>query len=101
MEFKWKTLNDLIQASTPKDTDLLMVHDGTNLKKTTLQKIKEFIINGLAQKSYVDTQDTAISSRVTENTNNVTKLRSDVDTLLPLGLKVENGVVMDYWIEED
>ena len=39
MEFKWKTLNDLIQASTPKDADLLMVHDGTNLKKITLQKI--------------------------------------------------------------
>ena len=100
MEFKWKTLNDLIQASTPKDADLLMVHDGTNLKKITLQKIKEFITNGLAQKSYVDSQDTAISSRVTENTNNVTKLRSDVDTLLPLGLKVENGVVMDYWMED-
>ena len=46
MEFKWKTLNDLIQASTPKDADLLMVHDGTNLKKITLQKIREFITNG-------------------------------------------------------
>lgn len=99
MEFKWKTLNDLIQASTPKDTDLFMVHDGTNLKKTTLQKIKEFIINGLAQKSYVDTQDTAISSRVTTNTNNVSTLRSDVNALLSLGLKVENGEVMDYWEE--
>lgn len=100
MEFKWKTLNDLIQASTPKDTDLFMVHDGTNLKKTTLQKIKEFIINGLAQKSYVDTQDTAISSRVTTNTNNVSTLRSDVNALLSLGLKVENGEVMDYWMED-
>lgn len=100
MEFKWKTLNDLIQASTPKDTDLFMVHDGTNLKKTTLQKIKEFIINGLAQKSYVDTQDTAISSRVTTNTNNVSALRSDVNALLSLGLKVENGEVMDYWMED-
>ena len=100
MGFKWKTLNDLIQASTPKDADLLMVHDGTNLKKITLQKIREFITNGLALKTYVDSQDTAISSRVTENTNNVTKLRSDVDTLLPLGLKVENGEVMDYWMED-
>ena len=100
MEFKWKTLNDLIQASTPKDADLLMVHDGTNLKKTTLQKIKEFIINGLAQKSYVDSQDTAISSRVTTNTNNVSALRSDVNALLSLGLKVENGEVMDYWMED-
>lgn len=100
MEFKWKTLNDLTQASTPKDADLLMVHDGTNLKKTTLQKIKEFIINGLAQKSYVDTQDTAISSRVTTNTNNVSALRSDVNALLSLGLKVENGEVMDYWMED-
>ena len=86
MEFKWKTLNDLIQASTPKDADLLMVHDGTNLKKITLQKIKEFITNGLAQKSYVDSQDTAISSRVTTNTNNVSALRSDVNALLSLGL---------------
>ena len=100
MEFKWKTLNDLIQASTPKDADLLMVHDGTNLKKITLQKIKEFIINGLAQKSYVDSQDTAISSRVTTNTNNVSALRSDVNALLSLGLKVENGEVMDYWMED-
>ena len=99
MEFKWKTLNDLIQASTPKDADLLMVHDGTNLKKITLQKIREFITNGLALKTYVDSQDTAISSRVTTNTNNVSALRSDVDTLLPLGLKVENGVVTDYWEE--
>ena len=99
MEFKWKTLNDLIQASTPKDADLLMVHDGTNLKKITLQKIKEFITNGLAQKSYVDSQDTAISSRVTTNTNNVSALRSDVNALLSLGLKVENGEVMDYWEE--
>ena len=96
MEFKWKTLNDLIQASTPKDADLLMVHDGTNLKKITLQKIREFITNGLAQKSYVDSQDTAISSRVTTNTNNVSALRSDVNALLSLGLKVENGEVMDY-----
>ena len=100
MEFKWKTLNDLIQASTPKDADLLMVHDGTNLKKITLQKIKEFITNGLAQKSYVDSQDTAISSRVTTNTNNVSTLRSDVNALLSLGLKVENGEVMDYWMED-
>ena len=100
MEFKWKTLNDLIQASTPKDADLLMVHDGTNLKKITLQKIKEFITNGLAQKSYVDSQDTAISSRVTTNTNNVSALRSDVNALLSLGLKVENGEVMDYWMED-
>ena len=99
MEFKWKTLNDLIQASTPKDTDLLMVHDGTNLKKITLQKIKEFITNGLALKTYVDSQDTAISSRVTTNTNNVSALRSDVNALLSLGLKVENGEVMDYWEE--
>lgn len=99
MEFKWKTLNDLIQASTPKDTDLLMVHDGTNLKKTTLQKIREFITNGLALKTYVDSQDTAISSRVTTNTNNVSTLRSDVNALLSLGLKVENGEVMDYWEE--
>ena len=100
MEFKWKTLNDLIQASTPKDADLLMVHDGTNLKKITLQKIREFITNGLAQKSYVDSQDTAISSRVTTNTNNVSALRSDVNALLSLGLKVENGEVMDYWMED-
>ena len=100
MEFKWKTLNDLIQASTPKDADLLMVHDGTNLKKITLQKIKEFITNGLAQKSYVDSQDTAISSRVTTNTNNVSALRSDVNALLSLGLKIENGEVMDYWMED-
>ena len=100
MEFKWKTLNDLIQASTPKDADLLMVHDGTNLKKITLQKIKEFITNGLAQKSYVDSQDTAISSRVTTNTNNVSALRSDVNVLLSLGLKIENGEVMDYWMED-
>lgn len=99
MEFKWKTLNDLIQASTPKDADLLMVHDGTNLKKITLQKIREFITNGLALKTYVDSQDTAISSRVTTNTNNVSTLRSDVNALLSLGLKVENGVVMDYWEE--
>ena len=99
MEFKWKTLNDLIQASTPKDADLLMVHDGTNLKKITLQKIREFITNGLALKTYVDSQDTAISSRVTTNTNNVSALRSDVDALLSLGLKVENGEVMDYWME--
>ena len=100
MEFKWKTLNDLTQAGTPKDTDVFMVHDGTNLKKTTLQKIKEFITNGLAQKSYVDSQDTAISSRVTTNTNNVSALRSDVNALLSLGLKVENGEVMDYWMED-
>ena len=100
MEFKWKTLNDLIQASTPKDADLLMVHDGTNLKKITLQKIKEFITNGLALKAYVDSQDTAISSRVTTNTNNVSTLRSDVNALLSLGLKVENGEVMDYWMED-
>lgn len=100
MEFKWKTLNDLIQASTPKDADLLMVHDGTNLKKITLQKIKEFITNGLALKTYVDSQDTAISSRVTTNTNNVSALRSDVNALLSLGLKVENGEVMDYWMED-
>lgn len=100
MEFKWKTLNDLIQASTPKDTDLFMVHDGTNLKKITLQKIREFITNGLALKTYVDSQDTAISSRVTTNTNNVSALRSDVDALLSLGLKVENGEVMDYWMED-
>lgn len=100
MEFKWKTLNDLIQASTPKDADLLMVHDGTNLKKITLQKIREFITNGLALKTYVDSQDTAISSRVTTNTNNVSTLRSDVDALLSLGLKVENGEVMDYWMED-
>ena len=100
MEFKWKTLNDLIQASTPKDADLLMVHDGTNLKKITLQKIKEFITNGLALKTYVDSQDTAISSRVTTNTNNVSTLRSDVNALLSLGLKVENGEVMDYWMED-
>ena len=100
MEFKWKTLNDLIQASTPKDADLLMVHDGTNLKKITLQKIREFITNGLALKTYVDSQDTAISSRVTKNTNNVSALRSDVDALLSLGLKVENGEVMDYWMED-
>lgn len=100
MEFKWKTLNDLIQASTPKDADLLMVHDGTNLKKITLQKIREFITNGLALKTYVDSQDTAISSRVTTNTNNVSALRSDVDALLSLGLKVENGEVMDYWMED-
>ena len=100
MEFKWKTLNDLIQASTPKDADLLMVHDGTNLKKITLQKIREFITNGLAQKSYVDSQDTAISSRVTTNTNNVSALRSDVNALLSLGLKIENGEVMDYWMED-
>ena len=99
MEFKWKTLNDLIQASTPKDADLLMVHDGTNLKKITLQKIREFITNGLALKTYVDSQDTAISSRVTTNTNNVSALRSDVNALLSLGLKVENGVVTDYWEE--
>lgn len=100
MEFKWKTLNDLIQASTPKDADLLMVHDGTNLKKITLQKIGEFITNGLALKTYVDSQDTAISSRVTTNTNNVSTLRSDVNALLSLGLKVENGEVMDYWMED-
>lgn len=100
MEFKWKTLNDLIQASTPKDADLLMVHDGTNLKKITLQKIREFITNGLALKTYVDSQDTAISSRVTTNTNNVSTLRSDVNALLSLGLKVENGEVMDYWMED-
>ena len=100
MEFKWKTLNDLIQASTPKDTDLLMVHDGTNLKKTTLQKIKEVSTNGLAQESYVDSQDTAISSRVTTSTNNVSALRSDVNALLSLGLKVENSEVMDYWMED-
>lgn len=100
MEFKWKTLNDLIQASTPKDADLLMVHDGTNLKKITLQKIREFITNGLALKTYVDSQDTAISSRVTTNTNNVSALRSDVNALLSLGLKVENGEVMDYWMED-
>ena len=100
MEFKWKTLNDLIQASTPKDADLLMVHDGTNLKKITLQKIREFITNGLALKTYVDSQDTAISSRVTTNSNNVSALRSDVDALLSLGLKVENGEVMDYWMED-
>ena len=100
MVFKWKTLNDLIQASTPKDADLLMVHDGTNLKKITLQKIREFITNGLALKTYVDSQDTAISSRVTTNTNNVSALRSDVDALLSLGLKVENGEVMDYWMED-
>ena len=100
MEFKWKTLNDLIQASTPKDADLLMVHDGTNLKKITLQKIKEFITNGLALKTYVDSQDTAISSRVATNTNNVSALRSDVNALLSLGLKVENGEVMDYWMED-
>ena len=100
MEFKWNTLDDLVWASRPQDTDLFMVHDGTNLKKTTLQKIKEFIINGLAQKSYVDTQDTAISSRVTTNTNNVSTLRSDVNALLSLGLKVENGEVMDYWMED-
>lgn len=100
MEFKWKTLNDLIQASTPKDADLLMVHDGTNLKKITLQKIKEFITNGLALKTYVDSQDTAISSRVTTNTNNVSALRSDVNALLSLGLKIENGEVMDYWMED-
>ena len=100
MEFKWKTLNDWIQASTPKDADLLMVHDGTNLKKITLQKIREFITNGLALKTYVDSQDTAISSRVTTNTNNVSALRSDVDALLSLGLKVENGEVMDYWMED-
>lgn len=100
MEFKWKTLNDLIQASTPKDADLLMVHDGTNLKKITLQKIKEFITNGLALKTYVDSQDTAISSRVTTNTNNVSTLRSDVNALLSLGLKIENGEVMDYWMED-
>ena len=99
MEFKWKTLNDLIQASTPKDADLLMVHDGTNLKKITLQKIREFITNGLALKTYVDSQDTAISSRVTTNTNNVSALRSDVNALLSWGLKVENGVVTDYWEE--
>ena len=99
MEFKWKTLNDLIQASTPKDADLLMVHDGTNLKKITLQKIREFITNGLALKTYVDSQDTAISSRVTTHTNNVSALRSDVNALLSLGLKVENGVVTDYWEE--
>ena len=100
MEFKWKTLNDLTQAGTPKDADLLMVHDGTNLKKTTLQKIREFITNGLALKTYVDSQDTAISSRVTTNTNNVSALRSDVNALLSLGLKVENGEVMDYWMED-
>ena len=100
MEFKWKTLNDLIQASTPKDADLLMVHDGTNLKKITLQKIREFITNGLALKTYVDSQDTAISSRVTTNTNNVSTLRSDVNALLSLGLKIENGEVMDYWMED-
>ena len=100
MEFKWQTLNDLIQASTPKDADLLMVHDGTNLKKITLQKIREFITNGLALKTYVDSQDTAISSRVTTNTNNVSALRSDVNALLSLGLKVENGEVMDYWMED-
>lgn len=100
MEFKWKTLNDLIQASTPKDADLLMVHDGTNLKKITLQKIREFITNGLALKTYVDSQDTAISSRVTTNTNNISALRSDVNALLSLGLKVENGEVMDYWMED-
>ena len=100
MEFKWKTLNDLTQASTPKDADLLMVHDGTNLKKITLQKIREFITNGLALKTYVDSQDTAISSRVTTNTNNVSALRSDVNALLSLGLKVENGEVMDYWMED-
>ena len=100
MGFKWKTLNDLIHASTPKDADLLMVHDGTNLKKITLQKIREFITNGLALKTHVDSQDTAISSRVTTNTNNVSTLRSDVNALLSLGLKVENGEVMDYWMED-
>ena len=93
-------MNDLIEASTPKDADLLMVHDGTNLKKITLQKIREFITNGLALKTYVDSQDTAISSRVTTNTNNVSALRSDVNALLSLGLKVENGEVMDYWMED-
>lgn len=101
MEFKWKKVSELLDAGTPKDADLLMVHDGSNLKKTTLQKLKEFIINGLAAKSYVDKQDTTISNNVTANAKNINTLRADVDTLLPLGLKVENGVVMDYWIEED
>ena len=100
MEFKWKKVSELLDAGTPKDADLLMVHDGTNLKKITLQKIREFITNGLALKTYVDSQDTAISSRVTTNTNNVSALRSDVDALLSLGLKVENGEVMDYWMED-
>lgn len=99
MEFKWKTFNDLTQASTPKDSDVFMVHDGVNAKKTTLQKIKEFIINGLATTKYVDTQDNSINSKVSTNTSNISTLRNDVDTLLPLGLKVENGVVMDYWEE--
>lgn len=99
MEFKWKTFNDLTQAGTPKDSDVFMVHDGVNAKKTTLQKIKEFIINGLATTKYVDTQDNSINSKVSTNTSNISTLRNDVDTLLPLGLKVENGVVMDYWEE--
>ncbi len=99
MEFKWKTFNDLTQAGTPKDSDVFMVHDGVNAKKTTLQKIKEFIINGLATTKYVDTQDNSINSKVSTNISNISTLRNDVDTLLPLGLKVENGVVMDYWEE--
>ena len=99
MEFKWKTFNDLTQAGTPKDSDVFMVHDGVNAKKTTLQKIKEFIINGLATTKYVDTQDNSINSKVSTNTSNISTLRNDVDTLLPLGLKVENGVVRDYWEE--
>lgn len=99
MEFKWKTFNDLTQAGTPKDSDVFMVHDGVNAKKTTLQKIKEFIINGLATTKYVDTQDNSINSKVSTNTSNISTLRNDVDTFLPLGLKVENGVVMDYWEE--
>lgn len=99
MEFKWKTFNDLTQAGTPKNSDVFMVHDGVNAKKTTLQKIKEFIINGLATTKYVDTQDNSINSKVSTNTSNISTLRNDVDTLLPLGLKVENGVVMDYWEE--
>lgn len=99
MEFKWKTFNDLTQAGTPKDSDVFMVHDGVNAKKTTLQKIKDFIINGLATTKYVDTQDSSINSKVSTNTSNISALRKDVDTLLPLGLKVENGVVMDYWEE--
>lgn len=64
MEFKWKKVSELLDAGAPKDADLLMVHDGSNLKKTTLQKLKEFIINGLAQKSYVDTKDSANSQRI-------------------------------------
>ena len=99
MEFKWKTFNDLTQAGAPKDSDVFMVHDGVNAKKTTLQKIKEFIINGLATTKYVDTQDNSINSKVSTDTSNISTLRNDVDTLLPLGLKVENGVVTDYWEE--